>query len=249
VTVNKYAVAALPATIARPEKREETALSREEIKMEDQSASSNKSSVDGSFKISYLKEGDHIAILPIPNDLLRLIGLVVAHWGLFETLLDTLIDGFITAIKKDIPGWRRLGFTKRKELFKTLVDEWFESRPAIAASYRQIIGDAASLFWQRNIVSHGQYRVTFPPAGSEPPVFWAEGVHNGKPVNLSIDEPTLEQLWHGIAHLTGALKHTVTLHGSLGEWPWTWPDTELLRVYRETIHPWNPNPDKRPPQP
>jgi len=210
----------------------------------------NKSRVGGGFNISYLKEGQNVAFLPMPNKILRLIGQVIIYWGLFEVQLDSLIASALTAVKRDEPGWNRQGFAKRKKLFVDLVKSDLEpSFPAAAARYRKIAGDAADLYWRRNIVAHGAYRVTFPPAGDESPYFWAEGVHNGRDVKIDIDEPTLEKLWHDISHLTGGLVATVPLHGSVsGEWPMTFSDTEILRVHRESSPRLNPNPKTRPPQ-
>ena len=217
--------------------------------MRDPLSDENKSAVTAAFNITYLKEGSHIAYLPIPDNLLRLVGLVAAHWGTFEVELNKLIDAIFRALGRDEPGWQRLGFSRRKKLFVDLVKQNLEGTfPVAAANYRKLAGDAADLYWRRNVVVHGFYRVTFPPAGPDSPQFWAEGVHNKKEVRVSIDEPTLQQLWHGIAHLTGGLRATANLHGTADGWPWTLPDTEILRIYRESIHPWNPNPDKRPPQ-
>ena len=210
----------------------------------------NKSAVTASFKIEHLRDGGHIVYLPIPDDVFRLIGAAVAHWGTFEVEMNKLIAALLAAIPKVVPGWERLGFTKRKKLLVDLIKAHLEGTiPEAAKRYRAMLGMAADLYWRRNLVAHGQYRVTFPPAGPNAPTFWAEGVHNGKTVQISIDAPTLEKLWHDIAHLGGELRAIAALHGSVEGWPWTFPDKEILRVYRESIHPWNPNPDKRPRQP
>jgi hypothetical protein len=201
----------------------------------------NKSVVTASFNISYLKEGKDIVFLPIPDGILRLIGLVAAHWGTFEVVLNKLIEASYVAIGGAPDGWQRLGFAKRKKLFVDIVrNDLKNTFPAAASNYIKIAGDAADLHWQRNIVVHGLYRVTFPPAGSESPTFWAEGTHNGNEVKIPIDVPTLEKLWHGIAHLTGGLMSTVRLHGSVEGWPQTFSDTELLRTHQEAIHPPDP---------
>jgi|SRR5665213_806424 len=211
----------------------------------------NKSYAAGGFNISYLKEGENVVLLPMPNNILRLIGQVVIYWGLFEVQLDSLIASALAAVKRDEPGWNRQGFAKRKKLFVDLVKTDLEPNfPAAAAGYRKIAGDAADLYWRRNTVAHGKYRVTFPPAGDESPSFWAEGVHNGRDVKIPIDEPTLEKLWHDISHLTGGLVATVRLHGSVaGDWPLTFSDTEILRIHRESSRPSKSSPNTRLPRP
>ena len=124
-----------------------------------------------------------------------------------------------------------------------------KSCPEASARYRKLLGAAADLHWRRNLVAHGHYLVTFPPAGTDAPSFWAEGTHKGKPVRLSIDETTLDKLWHDIAHLVGELRATANTHGTAGGWPEVFSDTDLLRIHRESMHPWNPDPDKRPTNP
>jgi hypothetical protein len=210
----------------------------------------NKSQVTVSFNVQYLKKGSHIVFLPVPEAELRLIGLVAAHWGTFEVQLNSLIASILASIGQVIDGWERLGFKKRKEMLADLIKEQLADLPETERRYRKLLGDAADLYWRRNTVAHGQYRVTFPPAGSEPPSFWAESFYKNRPVRVDINVPTLEKLWHDIAHLTGELQQIVKSHGgTVSGWPQAWPDEQILRVYTETIHPWNPNPDMRPPQP
>jgi hypothetical protein len=72
----------------------------------------NKSAATASFNILHLREGGHIVYLPIPDNVFRLIGMVVAHWGTFEVEMNKLIAAILIAIPKDIPGWERLGFAK-----------------------------------------------------------------------------------------------------------------------------------------
>jgi hypothetical protein len=206
----------------------------------------NKSTVTASFNIKYLKDGSHIVYLPIPDDLLRLIGLVAAHWGTFEVELNKLIAALLSAISRVEPGWERFGFKRRKTLFAELVKENLAiTFPIAAANYKAIAGNAADLYWRRNLAVHGLYRVTFPGAGPNSPTFWAGGVHNNKSVEIPIDTNTLEKLWHDIAHLGGELRTTANLHGTASGWPWTLPDKQILQVYLESHHPWNPNPHKR----
>jgi hypothetical protein len=213
-------------------------------------AGANQSKVLTSFNVEHLKDGLHIATLPIPDSELKMIGLVAAHWGTFEVQMDKLIAAFLTALGRTDTDWKTQGFSRRKTLLVELVRDNLESTfPSASASYRKTMGDAASLYWRRNLVVHGQYRVKFPPAGSESPTFWAEGIYKSRNVRISIDVPTLDKLWHDIAHLTGALMATVRTHGRADDWPWTLPDTQLLRVYRETSHPWHPKCDMRTPQP
>jgi hypothetical protein len=209
----------------------------------------NKSEVSSSFKIEYLYEGGTVVLLSIPDNLLVLIGQVAAQWGAFEVQLDKLMAAIFVSIGTSPEGWERQGFAKRKKLFvHTVRDHLGKTYPLAADNYRKIAGDSADLYWRRNVVVHGNYRINFTPPGSERPIFWAEGVHNGLNVKVDLNEPTLEKLWHGIAHLTGGLIATANLHGSVtaSGWPQTFSDTEMLRIYRETSHPWNPIRDKHP---
>jgi hypothetical protein len=195
----------------------------------------NKSTALTVLRPQYLTEGKYTTIMPLPDKIFCLVGLVVVHWGTFETEMDKVIQGILLAVKKEVDGWERQAFSKRKSLFVDLVKAHIATAYPIAATqYRELLGSAADLQWRRNLVSHGVYRVTFPPAGPESPFFWAEGIHKGKPISLQINEETLDKLWHDIAHLTGGLLATVSLHGKVGgEWPMTFSDTEILQSYRD----------------
>ncbi len=93
----------------------------------------NKSVAAASFNIEYLREGGSIVSLPIPDNLLRLIGLVAAHWGVFESQLDTSIAALLVVIGTKEDDWKRLGFSKRKECFVSLVRSHLEIKlPEIA---------------------------------------------------------------------------------------------------------------------
>lgn len=202
----------------------------------------NKSALTQTFKREFLKEGLSITMLPIPDDLLRLIGLVVAYWGNFEVRFDKAIEAAlkVASAGKQVNDWQRLGFKKRKELFKKLIHEYDQGYPTAVAALEKVCRDAAELHWQRNTVAHGSFHFHFPPAGPESPTIEARGIHNNKAVVISIDEETLGKLWHDIAHLIGALVDAFKLVGTVeGELP-TLPDIELLRLFRATSRPTPP---------
>ena len=175
-----------------------------------------------------------MTILPLDDNLARLIGLVVAHWGDFECKLNKLIALLLTATDRDEPNWDRRGFEKRKKLLKELLGQIrFETNDDVGqARLATMLGEAADLQWRRNTVAHGVYRLTVGPMSSA--AAWrAESFHNGKPVTVSLDPDTLEKLWHDIAHLSGGLEATVNLVGaSEGGLP-SLPDTHWLDLFRE----------------
>jgi hypothetical protein len=205
--------------------------------------------VTASFNITYLEDGLRIALLPVPDDLLKLVGSVIAYWGQFEFHFSAAVGALLKHAGREEPGWDRLGFRKRRVLLRTLVKEVYgQANPAISDAFTSVANMAGSLYWRRNLVAHGTYAFTI-AAMSNDGEFRAEGFHNGKPVSMPLNHEHLESLWHEIAHLDGALYEVLSEVGEIGGyWP-TLLDKEILQVYSESNHPWNPNPDKRIPPP
>lgn len=191
----------------------------------------------------------HLAVIPVPPETLILIGQVVAYWGDFEVKLNEIIRSALEVLQRDEPNWPRRAFRKRKELFLTLAEEVWQGAPEIVAEVKAHMGTAADLHWRRNAVTHGFYAFTYPPHSSGETTIRAEGHHKKRAVTVPIDVPTLEKLWHDIAHLTGNFTETLRKVINLPAAWQTLPDRYLLEVYRETNHPWKPNPDKRTPPP
>lgn len=199
------------------------------------------------FKIPYLKEGLHSAFLPVADELFDLIGRVAAHWGAFEHHFDVVIAAVLVVDGREVPGWKRMSFKKRKELLLDLVS--YPGAPvAEVEAFRKVCATAASLHWRRNVIVHGRYAMTVLPYSSSA-IFRAEGEVKGRAVTIPLNHTTLEKLWHDIAHLSAALRQAAEMIGEIGGfWP-TLPDTELLRAARQTSqtspptqHMWQPPP-------
>jgi hypothetical protein len=193
--------------------------------------------VSGSFKLPYLKEGLHVGLIPMDDVLLKLIGQVTIQWASFENWHNKLIEALLTAAKRDEPGWRTRAWRKRKVLLVQLVEQLFAANtPDAVTAFRKIAAEAAALHWKRNVVVHGTLGIVMQPHSSIA-TFTACGFHNGQAVEVALDVPTLEQLWHDLAHLNGALKQAALTIADLdGFWP-SLPDKQLLQLFQETGRP------------
>ena len=119
------------------------------------------------------------------------------------------------------------------------------NEPKLWAEFEAVANRALELHWQRNVIVHGSYGAVIAPY-SDHATFYAEGFRRKEPVRIELNHDVLEQLWHDISHLGGALFDAFSQIGTIeGVWP-TLLDTDILRVYRESHHPWNPNPDRIP---
>jgi hypothetical protein len=76
--------------------------------------SHNNSTVGTHVRIGLLKEGSHFVLLPMHDDLLKLIGLIALHWGAFERQMDGLIQAGLLAANRSVAGWERIKFQEAK---------------------------------------------------------------------------------------------------------------------------------------
>lgn len=202
-----------------------------------------------SFKLPFLRKGKHLSLLHLPEIYLPDIGAVIAYWGHLEMILDQCLKGLIEAeaadkIERDTEGWQRQPFRRRKRLFKAICRDWVSTwNPAVAAELAKIADKASSLARKRNMIAHGNYGFTLLPHSSTAEKCRAVNHETGE--EMFFDTHVLQKLWHDISHLAADFILAMAKIGEI-EGPWhALPDTELLRVYRETNHPWNPNPSKR----
>ncbi len=213
----------------------------------------NQTSASMSFDIRFMKKGKHSTFLLLPESYHAPIGLVIAHWGNFETVFNACLSGLIDGEKadggsRDTDGWQRHRFKSRRRLFKDICSEWLVSwRPAEADVLKGLADRAGDLGWKRNLIAHGSYGYTILPHSSE--VTNCRAVNQGTGDEFRFDADILKKLYHDISHMTADLVIAFKCFGEI-EGPFhALPDTEILKVYRESIHPRNPNPKKRPPQP
>lgn len=201
-----------------------------------------------SFDIRFMRKGKESALIFLPEPYHAPIGLIIAHWGNFERHFDICLQALIAGEVAD-GGTREVQlsrqFKRRRALFKEICTEWLAGwRPEEAKSLCQIADTAGDLSWKRNLIAHGQYAYTIPPQSSLATNCRASDTESGK--EFSFDADTLVKLYHDISHLTADLVSTFKAFGHVEGDFHTMPDAEVLRTYRETVHPWNPNPKKRP---
>ena len=205
------------------------------------------------FDINYMEEGRHSAILLLPKAYHAPIGLVVAHWGNFEAHFDICLHGLVEgALRDDFDidtiDWRGRRFKQRKKLFKSICADWLSTwEPDNAEKLIDQADQSGDLYWKRNMIAHGTYAYSMPPHSQIATNFRA--ISAPKEKEFPFDEHVLKKLYHDISHLTAELVLTFQSFGQIEGPFFSLPDKEILRVYAETNHPWNPNPDKRTPQP
>lgn len=202
-----------------------------------------------SFDIRFMKKGKHSVILFLPEAYHAPIGLVIAYWGNFETVFNACLGGLIEAEQndggtRDTTAWKHRRFKSRRELFKELCSEWLAGKkPEVATLIAEMADRAGDLSWKRNMIAHGAYSYEIPPMSSG--AVNCRAIDHEKGKEFPFDETVLKRLYHDISHLTADLVAAFSAIGKV-EGPFhALPDTEILRVYRETSHPWNPNPKKR----
>lgn len=201
------------------------------------------------FDIKFMRKGKRSVGLLLPLDYHAPIGLVIAYWGNFEIAFDTCLKWLITEEQadgsiRDVAGWQRRQFESRRKLFKEICNEWLSTwRPKEAVDLIQIVDKSADLSAKRNNIAHGTFQYTILPYSSTVTNILALNHSNGKP--WPFDVMKLKKLYHDISHLTAELFECFSEFAQMQGQPILFEDKELLRVYRETIHPWNPNPKKR----
>jgi hypothetical protein len=203
-----------------------------------------------SFDVRFMKKGKHSVILFLPETYHAPIGLIIAYWGNFELTFDFCLEALITAEAADgklreTSGWKRLIFKRRRKIFEEVCKDWLAAWNSEAAlKLQSILALSSSLHAQRNIIAHGIYGYTIPSDSSIAQQCYAQNLSTGR--KMFFDERVLKKIYHDISHITADL---IMTFGSIGKVQgpfYAISDEEILRTYRETVHPWNPNPKKRP---
>ena len=178
-------------------------------------------SVSADFKFvlnqDYLRDGEHTLVIPVPDEISILVGKIAVGWGGFEIRMDKTIEAILIRLGQKGPqSWQRMNFKRRRKLFKdTLANYTKQLFPNETETFRTIADTAGDLHWRRNTVVHGyvNVRVTATSGASGEIAFFATGIHNNKQVDIPLDGPTLEKLYHDIAHLGGNLMAAINRMG------------------------------------
>lgn len=100
-----------------------------------------------------------------------------------------------------------------------------QGKGEIIAKIRDLCGNAYRLHKRRNLVIHGYYEITTNSGTSEASFTLKSHKKHGE--SLPLDVPTMEELWHEIAHLNGDLMRLPGFRVRNGV-ELTWPDSLLL---------------------
>lgn len=208
----------------------------------------------GSFDRRFLKRGKHSTILCLPSAYHAPIGLVVAYWGTFENVFNCILRDIIEGEANDggtrnTAGWFGSEFRRRRELFKAICREWLASwKPEEAKLLADLCDRAGDLRWKRDMIAHGVYGYTILPGSNIATDCHALNEKTGD--KMPFDEYSLLKLYHDISHMTADL---VLISVSCAETAkgqfLAVPDTEILRVFRETNRQNRATSDKPPPPP
>lgn len=206
--------------------------------------------VQFSLEHAYLKEGCHTLVIPIENKLLELIGNIAVQWGHYEVIMNALIEAFHVRLCREPPQrWQRLGFKKRKELFRDIMGDYFTAvgwQDEIAP-FKAICARAADLHWRRNVIVHGFYRAA---REAGPVRYTAWGNHKGREVSIPITDPILRQLFHDLAHLNGEVAARLAARGaSIDDLSLAFDDTQILQGPEHGSFEFLPNANMQPPPP
>jgi hypothetical protein len=195
--------------------------------------------IEGSFPVTHLRSGGYTFFIPLKDEITQLIGKIAAYWGAFEVRMDLLIKSIGATMSKDLPlGWERLGFKKRKEIFRSLIKEYTSIMfPNLSETFASISEKAAEIHWRRNIIVHGYYDIVPGAADSEtgisPPTFFAKGQYKKKKYEIPLTSEFLEKIWHDISHLIGDLLVAIKQMGGVMSTPdFVIPDADLLQDQR-----------------
>ncbi len=203
-----------------------------------------------SFDIRYLVAGKRSVMLFLPEAHHAAIGLVVAYWGNFEVVFDACLSGLIAAEAadgqaRDTTNWKYRSYKKRRLLFGRICKERLGTwKPDVSDQLAGVAEASGPLHAKRNLIAHGTYSYTIPPQSSVATNCYAVNQATGE--KMQFDQDVLKALYHDISHLTADLVNTF---GSIAkiEGPfYAVSDEEILRIYHDSVHPWNPDPRKRP---
>jgi hypothetical protein len=205
----------------------------------------------GTFDVRFLHKDKCSVFLHLPQPYHAEIGLIVAHWGCFESTFDVYLGALRSVIERqDAAGKSRQesgSLARRRREMHQLSEVIFrDKRPRVADQVTALLGRVAELSFKRNLIVHGHYGYTIPPKSSLATDCYA---FNNKGEKFYFDQDTLKRLHHDISHATAELIDIFApVVREKGDFPFiVIPDSELLRVYQDSVHRWNPDPAKRPP--
>jgi hypothetical protein len=139
-----------------------------------------------------------------PTEFLIPAGRVVLSWSGVEQSMDQLITRMLVITAQSEPGWQHRNFRKRKDLFRKLVKIAFDKRSFLKSYALGAMDDAATLYWKRNVLTHGKIIMEMGGPTREIRLI-ATGTHNGKTVSIRMLPDELEQIFYDIAHIDGRL--------------------------------------------
>jgi hypothetical protein len=198
-----------------------------------------------------MRKGKHSVFLFLPEEFHASIGLIVAYWSNFEVVFDACLAGLVSAEhasggNRNSDKWKQKSVKDRRVLFKSICKEWLATRkPEEAAALCKICDMSGDLHRSRNLITHGVFSYSVLPHSSD--VTNCKAVNHETGDEMPSDAESLIKLRHDISHLTADLIITFDSIGQVQGPFQLIPDAEILRIYRDTVHPWNPNPKKRPP--
>jgi hypothetical protein len=184
-----------------------------------------------------LIKGKHTFMMALDDEIMVMLGKIVVYWGAFEVRMDSLIETISDRMRRPSPpGWRRMSFKKRKELFRDTMREYTKSMfPILTKVFDDICATSADLHWRRNLVAHGYYELipngVLDEDGSQGIKFVANGEVNGRKTSINVDLPTLDKLWHDISHLNADLLVAITqMGGKVSSIDLVIPDIDVLQA-------------------
>lgn len=201
------------------------------------------------FDVKYLKKGKSSVILLLPQDMCAEIGSIIAHWGMFESAFDATLASLIEGERddggtRDTALWRRQKFKRRRKLFCAICKEWLSGwKPESATALKTLIDRSGDIATKRNLIAHGSYAYSIAPYSDLATNCRAINQETGEQFDFDLE--VLKKLRQDISHLTADLLTEFQKFGAVEGMPPMIEDAELQRIYRDTEHPWNPNPAKR----
>ena len=172
------------------------------------------------IKLQYVK--GNLQIAAILTDTMPLVGAVLAYWGAFEVIMNDILASFVIAdADPNDERWERRNFTKRSRLLKDKAKARFPGK--IADEITSILHSAAVYHWQRNLIAHGHYRVTFDNRKWDRAYSVACGRVNGRYVSMRMIPEDMERMYHELGVLAGRLtdlscKDDPNAHCTLPSW-------------------------------
>jgi len=159
----------------------------------------------------YLRDGEYTLVVPISDHIALLMARVVIAWGAFEVRMDWVIEAFLKGLhRQEEKKWRGLPFGRRKKIFAEAASAYTAIMfPNETEFFTRLVATATDLQWQRNTVAHGYIKGQSISDANSPSgfraQFYAVGMRGNGEEFIYLDEPTLEKMYHEIAHLGGNL--------------------------------------------